>query len=185
MKFYTVCYHEENELFTDIEAESGEEALRIFENMIMAGEINFSEMELVDSNVSIVYEDSAEYKDPTFDSVIAAYESFIDEHYDLDLCRDNFYMSDDVLRRIVTAKARSSDDKFDLIRGLLIDNFIGDVIMDRAISESGLSEREKEILDDNWDEFQSWAFDLGVTVNTDELNAYIAQFMMRLVSDEV
>lgn len=101
------------------------------------------------------------------------------------LSAKDFYLSSMVVKTIMNGEAYNGMDPYETIQSLLIDNYIGEKIMDTAIYDIDLSDEERAFFESDEDEdeddfgyngyceIESWVNEQNITVDRDELLQFI------------
>ena len=98
---------------------------------------------------------------------------------------EDYCLSSTVVKTIMNGEAYKGMDPYETIQSLLIDNFIGEKIMDTAIYDVDFSDEERAFFESDEDEddddfgyngyceIESWVNDQNITVDRDELLEFI------------
>lgn len=100
---------------------------------------------------------------------------------------DDYCLSDRVIKSIMNGEAYRGMNPYETIKSILVDNYIGEHVMDKAIWELPLTDEEKAFFDGDEDdeddddftyngysEIESWVSDQNITVDSNELKDFIA-----------
>ena len=103
---------------------------------------------------------------------------------------EEYCLSDRVIKSIMNGEAYKGMDPFETIKSILVDNYIGEKIMDNALYEVPFTDEEKAFFEGDEDdeddddfayngysEIESWVSDQNITVDPDELKNFIAAAM--------
>lgn len=103
------------------------------------------------------------------------------------LSSEDYCLSPNVVKNIMEGKAYKGSDPYETIQSILVENYIGEKIMDNAIYEIGLSQEEKDFIEsedesdddddftyNGYSEIESWVSGQNIYVDQDELKKFVS-----------
>lgn len=130
--------------------------------------------------------------------IIEKLKTYLVDHMGFEECEDclskqlspeDYCLSSSVVKSIMNGEAYRGMDPYETIQSILVDNYIGEKIMDTAIYEVDFTEEERAFFecdeDEDDDDFgyngyceiESWLCGQNITVDRDELIQFIEAAM--------
>ena len=132
-----------------------------------------------------------------FESLVSKLANHLADHYGFvktedklvkQLSVNDFLISDRTIREVMEGRAYRGANPYVTLESLIIENYIGENIMDKALYDAPLTDEEKayfmgedeEDEDDayfGYTEIESWAAEQDITIDRDELKRFVAAKM--------